>query len=488
MITDPASSIRLPLNLAAPFPFSVVVEGAGANAPSRSFRITGTDPSSGTWRTREYRLPETTHEAYLDFYANIAADFGICVPTNRREPESPSSQMRYEPLLTQPLSAQIRYGYGDPAVLRVPDSPQSGSAATYYLIVTSNDAPDSFPILRSRDLRQWEQVGFVFPEGEKPGWALDGEGQSDFWAPELHYVAGEYLVFFVARSKDGGELVIGVARSSTPYGPFVADEQPLVTDGVIDPHVLVEPDGQAYLFWKHDTNDRWPSLLTDLLHRHGELTADLFPDLARQRTASLCQTLWPWIQTLLPMERFLALQPLIEATTSDFVTFQQRLGKVVQAGEREQVKSIGRDVLEAMRTPIYGQRLASDSRSLTGPREIVLMNDRDWEAHLVEGVWVTRHGRRYYLFYAGNDFTTADYGIGVAISDSPLGPYAKFDRPLLTSTPQWSGPGHPSVANGLDGQPQLFLHAFFPGRTGYKAFRALLTAPITFEADRVVLR
>ncbi|AEG92773.1 b-xylosidase/arabinofuranosidase, Glycoside Hydrolase Family 43-like protein [Ramlibacter tataouinensis TTB310] len=373
-------------------------------------------------------------------------------------------------------------------MLQVPDSPRTGSAGTYYLVVTSNDAPDSFPVLRSRDLGQWELAGFVFPEGDKPGWALDGEGRSDFWAPELHHVGGEYLVFFAARAKDGGELAIGVARSSTPCGPFVADEKPLVADGVIDPHVLVEPDGKAYLFWKHDANDRWPALLADLLHRHGELTVGLFPDLARQRTASLCQTLWPWIRTLPPMERFLALQPLVEAVTSDFLPFQQRLGGLVQAGMRQQAVSIARDVLEAMRTPIHGQRLAPDSRSLTGPREVVLMNDRGWEAHLVEGAWVARHGRKYYLFYAGNDFTTADYGIGVAISDSPLGPYAKLDGPLLTSTPQWSGPGHPSVANGLDGQPQLFLHAFFPGRTGYKEFRALLTVPVAFESDRVVLR
>ena len=63
-----------------------------------------------------------------------------------------------------------------------------------------------------------------------------------------------------------------------------------------------------------------------------------------------------------------------------------------------------------------------------------------------------------------------------------------MDGPLLRSTADWSGPGHPSVADGLDGGPQLFLHAYFPGRTGYKEFRALLTVPIAFRADRVVLR
>jgi hypothetical protein len=399
-----------------------------------------------------------------------------------------SSAPHIEALLTQPLSPQIRYGYGDPAVLRIADSPQCEGCATYYLLVTSNDAPDAFPILRSRDLRQWEHVGFVFPQGHMPAWTLDGEGASDYWAPELHRVGDEYIVVFSARSKDGGDLAIGVARSPTPQGPFAADEQPLLEHGVIDPHLLVEPDGSAYLFWKRDSNDRWPSLLADLLHRHPEVTAGLFPDLAGQQTASLCRELWPSLQTRLPMERFLALQPLIAAVTSDFPAFQRRLGKLVRTGPSAAFLQTCHDILEAMRTPIYGRRLASGCRSLVGPREIVLTNDRPWEAHLVEGAWVARHGGKYYLFYAGNDFTTADYGIGVALSDAPLGPYAKLDRPLLMSTPEWSGPGHPSVATGLDGQPQLFLHAFLPGQTGYKSFRALLTVPIAFESDRVVLR
>jgi arabinan endo-1,5-alpha-L-arabinosidase len=45
------------------------------------------------------------------------------------------------------------------------------------------------------------------------------------------------------------------------------------------------------------------------------------------------------------------------------------------------------------------------------------------------------------------------------------------------------GPGHPSVAVGADGRH----HVFRPGRVGYKAFRALLAAPIRFEGGVVSL-
>jgi hypothetical protein len=73
----------------------------------------------------------------------------------------------------------------------------------------------------------------------------------------------------------------------------------------------------------------------------------------------------------------------------------------------------------------------------------------------------------------------------VAVADHPLGPYVKQAEPLLKSSKTWWAPGHASVAPGLDGEPQLFFHAFFPGSGGYNAFRALLTTPLHFGPDGV---
>jgi beta-xylosidase len=138
-----------------------------------------------------------------------------------------------------------------------------------------------------------------------------------------------------------------------------------------------------------------------------------------------------------------------------------------------------------MRTPIHVRRLAADGESLVGEERIVLTNDLDWEGHLIEGPWVTRQQGRYWLFYAGNDFGTPAYGIGVAVADHVLGPYVKQPEPLLRSTPSWWAPGHASVAEGPDGEPLLFFHAYVPGTGGYNAFRALLTARLRFGKDRV---
>jgi beta-xylosidase len=170
------------------------------------------------------------------------------------------------------------------------------------------------------------------------------------------------------------------------------------------------------------------------------------------------------------------MQPLIEAALDNWRKVKAVL---VDAG------LAAATIVEAMTTPVRGQRIAEDGRALEGENQIVLTNDQDWEGHLIEGPFVTYQQGRYWLFYAGNDFSTPAYGIGVAVADHPLGPYTKQAEPLLKSTREWTAPGHASVAEGPDGAPQLFFHAFHPGTGGYNAFRALLTVGLRFTREKV---
>jgi hypothetical protein len=225
-----------------------------------------------------------------------------------------------------------------------------------------------------------------------------------------------------------------------------------------------------------------------LLHEHADLVGALFTSTEDQRTASLALTVWPWVRSLEPMERFLVQQVLIEAIVSDFSGFRQRLRSLLGSPVSERARAAIGNILVAMRTPVYAQELDPGRRQLVGDRVVVLENDRDWEAHLVEGIWVVQRSDRFYLFYSGNDFSTPEYGTGVAVATSLLGPYRKMERPLLRSTAEWSGPGHPSVAEGPDGASWLFLHAFVLGQAGYKKFRALLAVPVSFERDGATLR
>jgi GH43 family beta-xylosidase len=440
-------------------------------------------------RSQSYSVPTATQQDFSLFFRELAADFGTRMPHLFEEAlEHPAPHITWRPLLTENISPRILVGYGDPAVFK--------DGEDYWLVATSNDAPDAFPIMHSRDLLHWECEGFAFPQGQEPDWAAKGRNVADFWAPEMHKVGNEYWLAFTARQANNA-LAIGLARAPSPLGPWTDNGAPLITGkpvnttglgydsnipqmsgGVIDSHLFLDHNGDKYLFWKDDTNSIWPRPLAMLLRQHPDLVDKLFATDADRRTAAFAAAVVPWANLQRPMVRFFVMQPIIEAALANWTQVRSAL---VEFG-------LAPAILEAMTTPIRAQRIADDGRSLIGENKIVLCNDLDWEGHLIEGPFLTRQEGRYWLFYAGNDFSTPSYGIGVAVADHPLGPYVKQSEPLLRSTREWLAPGHASVAPGPDGKPQLFFHAFHPGAGGYNAFRALLTVGLEFGRDRVEVR
>lgn len=437
-------------------------------------------------RARTYAVPTATQQDFTAFFRELAEDFGTRLPhAYTRAKERPSAPFPWKPLLTENVHPQILVGYGDPAVLRTDDG--------WWLVATSNDAPDAFPILHSKDLEQWEPKGFIFPSGQEPSWTATGRNTADFWAPEMAKVGGQYWTVYTARQTSNA-LAIGLARAASPLGPWIDNGEPLVrgnpidttglgfdpsqpvmSGGVIDSHLFLDPKGERYLFWKDDTNGVWPRPLAMLLRNHPELIDQLFAGEADRRTAAFAAAIIPWANVQRPMTRFFAMQPLIEAALDNWNQVRKVLAEFGLAATT---------IIDAMTTPIRAQVIAEDGRSLLGKNHIVLKNDQDWEGHLIEGPFVTYQQGRYWLFYAGNDFSTPAYGIGVAVADHPLGPYTKQSEPLLRSTREWVAPGHASVAPGVDGKPQLFFHAFHPGTGGYNAFRALLTVGLRFSGER----
>jgi beta-xylosidase len=456
------------------FTIDAAEEGEGSRLEVRA--------SNGVAKTYVLEGREAQH--YYSFFADLCRDFGTRLPhIFEAVTEFTDVPAGWTPLLTENIAPQIMAGYGDPAVVKTEEG--------YYLLATSNDAPDAFPILHSEDLVRWEHRGFVFPEGQQPQWTAAGRQVADFWAPEMAKVGDEYWVAYTARQKNNA-LAIGLARGSSPIGPFVDNGEPLITGnpvnttgvpdgqlsgGVIDSHIFTDVDGANYLFWKDDSNGIWPRPLAKLLLENPQLIGELFEREEDRRSAAFAAAVVSWANTRRPMERFFLMQGIIEAALDNWGRVKQAL---VDCG-------LAVAILDAMTTPIRAQRLADDGRSLVGESALVLANDLDWEGHLIEGPFCTRQDGRYWLFYAGNDFSTPAYGIGVAVADHPLGPYRKQAEPLLKSTKQWTAPGHASVAAGLDGEPQLFFHAFHPGTGGYNAFRALLTARLRFSGDRVEL-
>lgn len=457
------------------------------------FTIEATESDGATLLTvtfegseRTYRIAEGKHQDYLQLFSSLAEQCGTRSPHTFEGPVSADGpEPAWRPLIVDNLSDRTTAGYGDPAVLKVDDG--------YILVATSNDAVDAFPILHSPDLETWTHRGFVFPEGEAPEWTAHGREVGDFWAPEMARVGDEYWLVYTARQRSNA-LAIGLAKSESPFGPWrdlgrplvsghavnttdVPDSAglPVLSGGVIDSHIFIDDNDDRYLFWKRDNNGIWPRPLARLLGWRPDLVDALFSDPADRLTAHFAAAVLPWAQSRRPMERFFFMQPLIEAVLANWNHAKEVLAGVPQAAM----------ILETMTTPIHAQKLSAEG-DLVGEEKLVLANDLDWEGHLIEGPFVTRHNGKYWLFYAGNDFGTPAYGIGVAVSDHVFGPYLKRSDPLLKSSGTWWAPGHASVALGPDGQPQLFFHAFFPGTGGYNTFRALLTTSLTFEGNDVM--
>lgn len=111
-------------------------------------------------------------------------------------------------------------------------------ASTWFVM---ND----WKLYSTTDMVNWTDHGVVlsFKTFE---WA-----KGDAWAMQCVERDGKYYAYVPVTMKKGGGA-IGVAVADSPYGPFYDPlGKPLVSSGRgdIDPTVMIDDDGQAYLYW-----------------------------------------------------------------------------------------------------------------------------------------------------------------------------------------------------------------------------------------------
>ena len=285
------------------------------------------------------------------------------------------------------LVSQERYAnpvlpgdHPDPSVIRVGDD--------YWATATTSQWAPIFPLLHSRDLVNWEQVGSVFQTA--PPWS-----SGSYWAPEIAHRGTGFFVYYTARRKEG-PLCVAVATATRPEGPYI-DHGPLVCQAVgsIDGMMIDDENGRPYLVWKEDGNS------------------------------------------------------------------QKRP------------------------TPIWAQRLAPSGTALVGSRHELVRNDAPWEAHLVEGPFILRHGEWFYMFYSADACCgrKCNYKLGVARARTLLGPWERHPRnPLLAGNDDWKCPGHGSIVTTPDGRDFLLYHAYHPADFQYAGRQGVLDE-ITWDAD-----
>jgi beta-xylosidase len=78
---------------------------------------------------------------------------------------------------------------------------------------------------------------------------------------------------------------------------------------------------------------------------------------------------------------------------------------------------------------------------------------------VTEGPTVTKIGSTYYLFYSCNDFRNINYAVGYATAKSPLGPWKKQKKPLISRDLLGeNGTGHGDLFRNAQGQWQYVFH------------------------------
>ncbi|MDR0395181.1 MAG: glycoside hydrolase family 43 protein [Tannerella sp.] len=89
--------------------------------------------------------------------------------------------------------------------------------------------------------------------------------------------------------------------------------------------------------------------------------------------------------------------------------------------------------------------------------------EEPWELiapKVVEGPSVFKQNGIYYMLYSANDYKSQDYAVGFAVSESPFGPWKKYEKnPVLHKNDGLVGVGHGAPFYDQDGKMRYVLHA-----------------------------
>jgi hypothetical protein len=107
---------------------------------------------------------------------------------------------------------------------------------------------EDYHVFSSENLTDWKDHGVIVTQ-QAVEW-VDPNAYA-MWAPDAVFKDGKYYFYFPAIAKTGG-FRIGVAIGDKPYGPFKPEPTPIEGVKGIDPAVLIDKDGSAYLYYSMD--------------------------------------------------------------------------------------------------------------------------------------------------------------------------------------------------------------------------------------------
>lgn len=105
--------------------------------------------------------------------------------------------------------------------------------------------PD-YHVFSSEDLASWTDHGVILRQEDVPWGKPDAYAM---WAPDCVQKDGKYYFYFPDAPAAGWGFGIGVAVSDKPEGPFTPQQKPIEGVVGIDPCVMIDDDGKAYIYW-----------------------------------------------------------------------------------------------------------------------------------------------------------------------------------------------------------------------------------------------
>jgi xylan 1,4-beta-xylosidase len=127
--------------------------------------------------------------------------------------------------------------FSDPDLIRVGD--------WFYLTGTTMHTMPGLPVLRSKDLVNWEFLGYAMDKLDYgPAYRLE-DGKNIYgrgiWAPSLRYRDGTFYIFSNVNGR-----ATQIYSATDPRGPWTHRE---MKRGLHDLSVLFDDDGKAYVVW-----------------------------------------------------------------------------------------------------------------------------------------------------------------------------------------------------------------------------------------------
>lgn len=105
---------------------------------------------------------------------------------------------------------------------------------------------EDYHVFSSENLTDWTDHGVILSQKNVPWGKPDGYSM---WAPDCVYKNGKYYFYYPNAPREGRGFAIGVAIANRPEGPYTPEKESIKGVGGIDPCVLIDDDGAAYLYW-----------------------------------------------------------------------------------------------------------------------------------------------------------------------------------------------------------------------------------------------